>query len=279
MERLSVGPELSISQLAERLDRAGMVRLDDLLPTDWLENARTSVQRYISEIGDHDFFLVGPDDEGSEPVRRLIGDSDVPALMKELSAFRYPRSADTRLESCLRVLTGPARQGATMLPLVLHYDASVATIVVPIVIPDGEPGQSGELVAFTNHRPFRRYIAMHIVDKLKTHNSWYRARAVRQVHAEPEKYVVDLQPGSAYLFWGYRTYHGNMPCAPGQLRATLILQYGDPHRDSPVLNLMRQRRARRMRRWGRRHTVRSAPPLDETAGAPSGSSHRRFPAG
>src|ERR1700754_2230999 len=101
MERLSVGSELSISQLAERLDRAGMVCLDDLLPTDWLENARTNVQRYISELGDHDFFLVGPDDEGSEPVRRLISDSDVPALMTELSAFRFPRSAGTRLESCL----------------------------------------------------------------------------------------------------------------------------------------------------------------------------------
>ena len=74
--------------------------------------------------------------------------------------------------------------------------------------------------------------------------------------------MVDLKPGGAYMFWGYRTFHGNMPCGPDHLRATLILQYGDPHRGSPVLSLLRLRRELRMRRWGRRHTVRSAPPVE-----------------
>ena len=86
-----------------------MVCLDDVLPVGWLEDAREDVRRYIGEIGNQDFFLVGPDEEGNEPARRLITDSDVPGLMKRLSTLRFPDSAPTRLQSCLRVLTGPTR--------------------------------------------------------------------------------------------------------------------------------------------------------------------------
>ena len=47
--------------------------------------------------------------------------------------------------------------------------------------------------------------------------------------------MVDLKPGNAYLFWGYRSYHATLPCRPGDSRATLIIHYGNLHRDSALL--------------------------------------------
>ncbi len=34
---------------------------------------------------------------------------------------------------------------------------------------------------------------------------------------------VDLRSNK---FWGYRTFHGNLRCAPDTVRATLLLHYG-----------------------------------------------------
>jgi hypothetical protein len=47
--------------------------------------------------------------------------------------------------------------------------------------------------------------------------------------------VVKLEPGNAYLFWGYRAFHATLPCAPGALRATLMLHYGELHSGDHLL--------------------------------------------
>jgi hypothetical protein len=132
--------------------------------------------------------------------------------------------------------------------MLFHYDASVVTMVVPIWIPDGDPCDSGELIALPNKRPFRRFLVSHAVDKLLTHNSVYRRHVAKQVFREPQRHIVDLKPGNAYLFWGYRTLHGNLPCAPGLLRSTLILQYGEVHRQTRALSLARAIGRRKVRR-------------------------------
>jgi hypothetical protein len=103
--------------------------------------------------------------------------------------------------------------------------------------PDAGPGRSGELIVFPNWRPFRRSALMNIKDKIAVQNPLYRLRMVRKLKRAPEKYSVVLEPGNAYLFWGYRTYHGNGPCETNTVRATLLLHYGDPHHRSPVINV------------------------------------------
>jgi hypothetical protein len=243
--------DMSVAEFADQMDEFGVVCLQDVLSADMLEAARAGVLNDIAVHGERDFIICDLGDDENNLAHDLVNDPRLLALCEGLTAARCPHANRNgqRLQSALRVLSGDERIET---PMLFHYDASVVTIVVPIFIPDAGFGRSGELFAVKNHRPFRRHLSMHIVDKLATHNGPYRKRTVRRVLRQPHTHMVDLRPGNAYIFWGYRTFHGTLPCAPGELRATLILNYGEPHQDSRMLRLARcfspaRRQVRRMR--------------------------------
>lgn len=154
--------------------------------------------------------------------------------MVGLASARSPRkiAEAEEIETCLRVLAGPERAATSF---AFHYDATVNTMLVPLFIPEAGAGQSGELIVFPNWRPLRRSALMNIADKFIVQNPLYPKRMERKSKRAHEKYSVALKPGNVYLFWGYRTYHGNGPCAANTLRATLLVHYGDPHHGSPLI--------------------------------------------
>ncbi|MDT5095290.1 MAG: hypothetical protein QOH60_4653 [Mycobacterium sp.] len=217
------------------------------MPPEWLDAARASVPEYIAAHGDRDFLVPDAADETNTPAHELVATPELRALFASAAEAGWPRvSQSGKIRSGLTVRTGPAdTQGPAML---FHYDASVVTMVVPIYIPDGQVGDSAELVTLPNKRPFRRFLIMHVIDKLATHNSFYRRRFAKRIFRDPERHIVNMKPGNAYVFWGYRTLHGNLPCAANMLRSTLVLQYGEVHRKSPALSLGRAIGRRKVRR-------------------------------
>jgi hypothetical protein len=226
---------VSVSETGRELDRAGFLCLKGVVSPEWLAEARASVDANLVEYGETDFCIVNPAGEAGTPAQRFITDPDVRALMSGLVAHRWPRAyvEDEEIETVLRVLAGPERAATSF---AFHYDATVITMLVPLYIPDAGPGGSGELVVFANKRPFRRSAVMNIFDKIAAQNPLFRKYAIRKLKHAPEKYAVVLEPGNVYLFWGYRTYHGNGPCAANTVRATLLLHLGDPHHGSSITN-------------------------------------------
>jgi hypothetical protein len=223
--------------LANELDDQGVVRLRDVISNEWLQAMRASVEYCIERNGDGDFFIAEADHEVGSPPHRLVSDPAFRQLFIAAADLRWPKAGaadhDIRCSMLVRAGNGPKARSNRF-----HYDGAVLTMVVPIFIPDADVGTNGELAAFGNKRRFRRFLASHLVDTVLTHNSLYRRRISRTVHAAPEKHLVELRPGDAYLFWGYRTFHGNLPCAPGLLRTTLVLHYGAVHSDSWVLRMV-----------------------------------------
>jgi hypothetical protein len=246
-----MGPKIefpaSVPELAERLDREGIVCLEDVVSSEWLEAARKSVNHYIAKYGSRDFLVSAPGEEVDTPAHELVGDRATKTVLRQLTAARWPRGnrAQAQIANGLAVRSGSEGKAESSL---FHYDGGVVTMLVPIFIPDAGFGRSGDLVAVPNKRPFRRFLVSHAFDKALTHNAFYRRWFARRVFREPQRYLVDLKPGNVYLFWGYRTLHGNLPCAPDLLRATLILHYGEPHRDSATLSLARSLSRRRLMR-------------------------------
>jgi hypothetical protein len=102
-------------------------------------------------------------------------------------------------------------------------------------MPDAEPGNSGELVGLFNKRPFRRFVLANIIDKAFGQSQFYRSHILRRLDRTDYLRRVDMKVGNLYLFWGYRSLHGNMPCESGALRATLLLHFGRPHGSSDTL--------------------------------------------
>ena len=224
---------VSASWLADELDDRGVVRLQDVFATEWLDAMRASVADYVASHGDGDVFIPDPDHRIGSPAHQLLSDPALRRLFSDVAKLRRP---DARSEQILRCAI-PVRKGIAPKARsnLFHYDASVLTMVIPVFIPHATVGSCGELVAVGNKRPFRRFVATHLIETALTHNSLYRRHVVKKVNRAPEKYIVDLKPGDAYMFWGYRTYHGNLVCAPGLLRATLVLQFGDVHSESWLL--------------------------------------------
>jgi hypothetical protein len=227
--------DISIAEVASELDRTGFLCLKDVVSQAWLQDARASVESSLAEYGETDFCIVNPGKETGTPAYRFISDPGVRATMYGLVSARWPRAVveGEEIETVLRVLSGPER---AVTSFAFHYDAAVITMLVPLFIPAAGPGQSGELVVFANQRPFRRSALLNIGDKIAAQNPLYRKYMVRKLRRAREKYSVVLEPGNVYLFWGYRTYHGNGPCATNTVRATLLLHLGDPHYGSPIIN-------------------------------------------
>jgi hypothetical protein len=251
---------ISASWLADQLDDHGVVRLRDVFSDEWLDALRAWVTARIADHGDGDFVITEADQEFGSPARQLVSNPALRRLFNDAATLRWP-GATQNMRCGIPVRAGSGPRARSNL---FHYDASVLTMVVPIFIPESTVGSCGELVAFGNRRPFRRFVASHLVDTILTQNSVYRRHVLKAVLDDPEKYIVALQPGDACVFSGCRTYHGNLACAPGLLRATLVLRYGEVHSDSPALRVAW--RFSRSRRAMRRFQYRSATPADPAQG-------------
>jgi hypothetical protein len=254
---------VSAPWLADQLDRHGVVCLRDVFSAEWLEALRVLVTDNITNHGDGDFLIPQADHDIGSPAHRLVSDSALRKLFSETARLRFPKvdaAQDIQCGITVRAGTGPKVRSN-----LFHYDASVLTMVVPIFLPRAAVGTCGELAAFGNKRPFRRFVASHLLDMVMTYRAAYRRRITKAVLDAPEKYIVDFQPGDACMFWGYRTYHGNLACAPGLLRATLVLQYGEVHAGSRAMGLVW--RLGRSRRALRRFQCRTATSADSADGA------------
>jgi hypothetical protein len=232
---------LSIAELAEKLDRTGFVCLADVVSPDWLTEARDNITANLAKYGENDFCILRPDHEQHTPAHNFISDPAVQSIMDGLATARCPHgvSENEEIYSVLRVLAGPERAASSF---AFHYDAAVVTMLVPLIMPRAGAGRSGELVVLPNRRPFRRSVTMNMLEKVSMQNRFYRKRIMREIDCAPSKYTVEMKPGNVYLFWGYRTYHGNLRCAPNTVRATLLLHYGNPHGHSAALATVRRLR-------------------------------------
>jgi hypothetical protein len=220
--------------IANQLDATGVVCLEDAVPTDWLARARADVEARLLAHGEQDHFIRSPEGEGHSAAEAFISSPAVLGLLTDVARARFPEEpADLELTgSALRVIAGPRGEGDAFW---FHYDASVVTMVVPIFMPDAAPGNSGELVGLFNKRPFRRFVLANIIDKAVGQSQFYRNRILRRLDRADYLQRVDMEVGNLYLFWGYRSLHGNMPCESGALRATLLLHFGRPHGSSDAL--------------------------------------------
>jgi hypothetical protein len=235
---------VSAVAIADEINTIGAACLESIVSEDWLHEAREYISTYLP-MDRHELFIENPDTAKAQFVGRLVCDPRLKSLLESVAAADCPPpNRDRSIATALRILDGPGPDK----PLWFHYDGTVITVVVPIVIPNAPPGMSGELLISPNRRPYRRFAIANIVEKFISQNDFYRKRFVRKLGHDGK--VIPLVPGNAYLFWGYRTYHATLPCPPDTLRVTLVLHYGALHHGNRLLSAAKSAH-RRMRNLGR----------------------------
>jgi hypothetical protein len=238
--------DFDIDEIANALDTRGFVCLPDAISPEWLERARAHVGMLAEERRGNYFALNWPGREEGSPWEEMTKDAGINRLLAELAKRGCPKAkVDDEIYNVLRVVTGASGDGKA---LCYHYDNTVITALVPVLIPEGPERRAGELLVFPNRRPYRATVLANMAEKAVVQSKWYRNRFTKTLPAGPIDQIKMLKPGSLYLFWGYRTYHGNFPVKHDILRATFLMHQGDPHGGSLALAAVKQLNLRRERR-------------------------------
>lgn len=236
----------SAAELVAAVETDGTACVEGVVTPEWLQSAFDEVAAYLP-IRHQELFIEDAEAASLDFVRAFVADDECQRLFRSVVAAACPQAASSDpAEIQVRIVAGaPPRRK----PLWFHYDSSVLTVVVPIVIPRAAPGESGELILAPERRPYRRSAIANIVEKFVAQNDVYRRRFSRRLGDRGR--VVPLEAGNAYLFWGYRSYHATLPIPADALRVTLVAHYGSPHGRSRLLSVAVGLR-RAVRRLGRR---------------------------
>lgn len=218
--------------VAHQLDATGVARVANAVQWDWVLESRAEIDRWLAEYGEKDHFVLSPQDGHLESIHAFMASDSVRAFLDNVVRQRFPDRAHEMDGTAVRIVAGPHADGDAWW---FHYDASVVTMVVPLFIPEAEPGRSGELVGYFNKRPFRRSVMVNIFEKIVHQSATFRQRILDSLGRSHGPTVVDMNVGDVYLFWGYRSLHANMPIASGRRRVTLLIHYGQPHAPSGAL--------------------------------------------
>ena len=238
--------EIDVAKIATELDDRGFVCIPDAIAADWLERARAHVAMLAAERSGHYFALNWPGREQGSPWQEMTSDSSMNELLRELAKLGCPKAkVDDEIYNVLRVVTGASGDAKS---LCYHYDNTVITALVPVLIPDGPERKAGELLVFPNRRPYRSSVLTNMAEKALVQSKWYRKRFTKTVPSGNIDEIKMLKPGNLYLFWGYRSYHANFPVQHDILRATFLMHQGDPHGGSLALAAIKQLNLRRERR-------------------------------
>lgn len=243
------------AELAERLDQDGIVCLPNIIDDAMLAQCQAFVDQQVEEHGAEYFSLINVDRMPGSPFGLLARDNNFKSLLHELCAHAAGRSIaeGSEIYNVLRVVIGKT---GVRKAYQFHYDATAITALMPLYIPEGAEGTAGDLIVFPNLRRVRRFVPVNLVEKIAVQNRWAsKILRTKRARAWLGAKRVKLRPGNLYLFWGYRTLHGNEPCSTDALRATTIFHLGDPHGNNvasnAVLAIRRMLEARALRADGR----------------------------
>ncbi len=216
-----------ISALVAELNTTGFTSIPNYLQPDDLARMRAFVHAAMQKSGNEYVGFGGPGEVAGSGLDELYHAPLFVKLMRDLYERGTGKKAPEQdFYHVLRCLSGQTGQKHSLL---FHYDSYVVTALIPIEIP--KEGRAGDLLMFPNTRRIRPAYLLNAVDKVLLDNPVTQKLLRTSVRRQVVKPVrIQMQPGSLYFFWGYRSIHANEPCDPDKVRATALFHYANPHR-------------------------------------------------
>ena len=116
-----------------------------------------------------------------------------------------------------------------------HFDQYNLTALMPIETPMDANADCGDLIIYPNFRKFSRNLLTNLIYKIIFQNG-ISSRLMRTKIATNlfRARIVKVKPGNLYFFFGYRTFHGNLPIEKKFRRMTALFHYNDPFCDNEI---------------------------------------------
>lgn len=205
-----------LGDLRRRLDETGVAELEDFLTPeahDLLKKQILDLESAAagSEQSGHKKFALKGEQLQNTVVDGLARSSYMLELANGLLRLDDP-IAEGEIVPGINIMRGPGDVTA------YHFDGTYLNMILPVVVPQLEGPRRGQLILYPNIRSFRK-------------SFWDRKVVPALVRVPPLRRIwkrreVDYKECGAYLFYGYRTYHGvESPAEPG-LRAVTNMTVG-----------------------------------------------------
>ncbi len=124
-----------------------------------------------------------------------------------------------------------------------HFDAYNLTLLMPLLTPIEPKLSCGDLIVFPNIRKFSANLFKNIFFKVAFQNRLVRAFASKDWFRKMFNCTtVMVKPGNIYIFYGFRTYHGNIELEDNLIRATALFHYHNPLYDSKIISYIERNR-------------------------------------
>jgi len=218
-----------------QLEQQGYAIIENALEKGVVESAKLFVSQ-VASTQRGAFSVVGHENFKNSVLGDLYRDDLFLELLKELTEMKLKTVIENNCDmyQVMRVLQGESLNSQSYL---FHFDNYTLTAALPIVIPNSNTGENGDLYILPNVRNVSGNPNMDAFIKLLTQNPLVRKLLSYTYIRNKLGFIrLPLQPGNLYLFWGFCTYHGNGDCEPGNTRATALYHYHKPIQAKGFLN-------------------------------------------
>ncbi|MAR84915.1 MAG: hypothetical protein CL869_01805 [Cytophagia bacterium] len=216
----------------------GFVCIEDVIDKKILHEIKSEIKKYIKDNGYTNYLsITNPlkkDFQSFKNLQKKINLIDFTEQLTEkyLSYFLSNKAVENILKndellSVLRYVSGSQTSFG------FHYDKTIITILVPILIPKIDIKKSGHLIAFPNSRKIKKNSFFNFIDKVILQNNI--TKKLFSLKKFGSDSIKIMKEGNIYIMNGYKTIHANYPVDKTQERITLLLHYGDPHVNSKLL--------------------------------------------
>lgn len=230
---------LNISDCIKKLDKDGYYSSNKILTKKDLNALRKLVQINLKRNNNSYFFLADKK-LNKTYINNKIFTKKFENLFDKLSTnLKLKNYKKQKIYKVLRVIAGNRSKKESYR---YHFDAHLFTVLIPIFIPKNKTKNNGDLIIYPNFRKLTNILIINIIQKLLFQNRVAKFLLKNKIIFNNKEKILKLKPGNIYIFYGYRTLHGNKDIDPKQVRATLLLHFYDIFNESNLVKLNRNLR-------------------------------------
>ena len=178
--------ETHINCIFSNLESKGFYCLENAIPKSTIRKFQKRIEYITNTKGKRYFSLINECKYIESPFRDLYKSDNLNLLLKELaklgSEIDFTKS-ETR--NVIRIVTGEKTYSQSFR---FHYDPTVITALIPILIPDGPVERSGHLVIMSNIRKIRSLSIINLIEKIFIQN--IIAQRIIYFYVKHKRYVV-----------------------------------------------------------------------------------------
>ncbi len=229
--------------IKQNIEKNGFHCFEDFINKKELETLRAEIYKKLEENNFQYFFLTSEYLNNSLLNNSKFSSKIKNLLIEILKEYGFDARNGEDLYKVLRVVTG---RKSKKVSLDFHFDAHLLTLLIPIIIPNREDSDNGDLLIIKNLRKLHNKIFLNIAQKIFFQSRFFRYILSKKMFAKIfQKEKLKLVPGNIYIFNGFRTLHANLNINPADVRATCLVHFYDIFKDSSLISLNRKLRQKK----------------------------------